>query len=110
HPAVLYLDGARGPYLGKAAFDWDFDALYSAVKTLAPECVILVNSNDDDVAGDCDAFSYEGDNDRRPYWARWPGGLSGRNPKRLACETWRYPFGWAQWKGIREKPKDIADD
>jgi len=96
-PALLWLDGARGLYGGSQY--WCFDALYSVVKTIAPECLLIPNSRDDYNVGDADIISWEGNNDTEAYWSRWPTGQSGLNPKPMPVETWRYPFPWKDWEG-----------
>jgi hypothetical protein len=107
-PAVLFLDNLK--WGKRNGLYWDLDALYSLIKTMAPECIVLANSDTDYDVGDADAISVEGNNDAEPYWSRWPRGRSGFNPKQVAIEAWRFPFAWANWQGTERarsrKPTD----
>jgi hypothetical protein len=110
-PAVFYLDGAHiSPASGQ---DWNFDALYSIVKTLSSDSLMMPNlaghAASDDCVGDADVVSVEGDNDRIPYWSRWPNHHSGRNPKFIPIASWRFPFSWAVWKGSDRFKADEPD-
>jgi hypothetical protein len=100
-PAALYLDGL---YLVlQEGCDWNLDAMYSLVKTLIPECLIVGNlaseADQDYRAGDADIVSVEGNNDAEAYWARWPIPSSGKNSKYVPIASWRYPFAWNMWEG-----------
>jgi hypothetical protein len=108
-PAVLWMDAAffGAPHTALDYDDpanpgFDFDALYSMAKTVSPETLLVANCGGnialDWRMGDCDVFSTEGMNDGTdPYWMRFPEGRSGRNPKPIPNESWRYPFNSAQW-------------
>jgi hypothetical protein len=114
-PDVLYLDGivTRGKDLldgPRKPMDWDLDPLYSLVKTRLPECVVMANSSGDNASGDADVINVEGNNDAPPYWDRWPQGTSGRNPKSLPVASWRYPFAWRQWEGMRVRAARFKDE
>lgn len=64
-PAALYLDGAH--HLHEDKYDWNFDAMYSLIKTLAPACIVMPNlASYPDIGycvGDADVVSVEGSND-----------------------------------------------
>jgi hypothetical protein len=110
-PAVFYLDGAHIPFANK--YDWNFDALYSLIKSISSDSLLMPNLSghaaSDDCVGDADVVSVEGDNDREPYWSRWPKPLSGRNPKFIPIATWRYPFAWELWKGTTRHQANQPD-
>ena len=63
----------------------------------------------DDCVGDADVVSVEGDNDRIPYWSRWPNHHSGCNPKFIPIASWRFPFSWGVWKGSDRFKADEPD-
>lgn len=110
-PAALWLDMATRPAPSQDK-NWGYglDPLYSIVRALSPETLIIPNCAGnpklDYRVGDGDLFSTEGHNDAAndPYWDRWPAGPSGFNPKRLPNEGWRYPFeghtDWQEWTRV----------
>jgi hypothetical protein len=119
-PALLWLDAenlARPPELT----NWEYDGLYSLVRTLAPAALIVKNSafiegtpamGVDYELGDIDVVSAEGFNDpgkgAETYWGRWaPPQPLAHNPKYLPIDMWRYIHpadpaaqDWREWARV----------
>ncbi len=101
---ILMLEDACRQFRPAAIwFDWlaiehsSLDAIYSMIRTLLPDTVIVVNGFDKPSHGDWDACSVEEftfDPDKR--WGRWPGEqdpllqrILDTWPKRHTLESWR---------------------
>ncbi len=99
-PCMFWFDGARAftPHDQTADY-WEYDALYSLIKTLNPECLVLNNPGADTTAmdyglGDIDVLSSEGwggSYQEDWYWCNWPQRGEPRNPKVMPIDSWRYP-------------------
>lgn len=116
-PALFWFDAenlARPPELD----NWEYDGLYSLIRTLSPETLIIKNTAFKEGApamavdyelGDIDLVSAEGFNDpgKGPdaYWGRWaPPEPPANNPKLLPIDMWRYlhpqdpaTHDWREW-------------
>jgi len=128
--SVLMLEDAIVNYSPKAFwFDWlgisrpSKDALYSAIRTLDPNIVLVLNGIGKPWVGDWDILSIEdfsyGNYDK--IWENWPGtkgpiAFADYNPevydwpKRYALETWRMisnpksdKYGDGPWNSIASK-------
>ena len=110
-PSVIWLDGVHLP--APKSVDncgYDFDALYSIVRTVSPETLIIANAGGnpglDHLFGDCDVVSTEGHNDKPNdcYWDRWPKSQAGLRSKHVPHESWRYPVegqrDWQEWSRV----------
>lgn len=102
--AYRVIDRLRPPNLPT----YEFDALFSLIKSLDPNAVVLVNSAEQRgqaaELGDIDLVSFEGSNSGNNYWAHWPSStaLADVSPKHLPLESWRYIDSggnddWRQW-------------
>jgi len=76
----------------------EFDALYSLIRTLDPDCLITVNNDiraRDYETGDLDILQVHGSFQTDSYWGHWPPApLLKNNPKFMPVDSWRLP-----WKG-----------
>jgi len=89
----LSIDGLKQPA--------EFDALYSLIRTLDPNCLITVNNDiraRDYECGDLDILQVHGSFQTDSYWGHWPPSpLLGNNPKFMPVDAWRMP-----WKGYMD--------
>jgi hypothetical protein len=116
-PALFWFDAenlARPPELD----NWEYDGLYSLIRTLSPDALIVKNTafkegnpamGVDYELGDIDLVSAEGFNDPgkgpEAYWGRWaPSEPLATNPKFLPVDMWRYihpqdpaTHDWREW-------------
>jgi len=98
-PCMLWFDGARAFTPHDRTTDyWEYDALYSLIKTLNPDCLVLNNPGSDTTAmdygvGDVDVLSSEGwgGSSNNWYWCNWPDPRQQRGPKVMPIDSWRYP-------------------
>lgn len=93
-PALWWFDLSIERY-GEAV---EFDALYSLIRTLDPNCLITVNNDvraRDYECGDLDIVQVHGSFQMDSYWGHWPPSPRlGNNPKFLPVDSWKLP-----WKG-----------
>lgn len=89
----LSIDGLKQPA--------EFDALYSLIRTLDPDCLITMNNDiraRDYECGDLDILQVHGSFQTDSYWGHWPPSpLLGNNPKFMPVDAWRLP-----WKGYMD--------
>jgi len=79
----------------------EFDALYSLIRTLDPNCLITANNDiraRDYETGDIDILQVHGSFRTVSYWGHWPPApLLRNNPKFMPVDSWRLP-----WKGYMD--------
>lgn len=89
----LSIDGLKQPA--------EFDALYSLIRTLDPNCLITVNNDiraRDFECGDLDILQVHGSFQSDSYWGHWPPSpLLKNTPKFMPVDAWRLP-----WKGYMD--------
>lgn len=100
NPPIVWLDSwpvwsTVYPYPN---FNMEPDALFSMIKSMNPEALVLANGGEGqaDYFGDADILSQEGSNtegDPNLLWGRWPLSPAGRrlNPKYQPVDSWRFP-------------------
>jgi hypothetical protein len=101
HPKALWFDwlGMDGTSL---------DSLFSTIKSIDPEIVIILNGATRPFNGDWDIISFEGWGAWNDHaWKTWPVNFPW--PKKTTPETWRLPVeaGWSESEGETSQWSDV---